>query len=186
VLGIAIVYESDSSEERERSSEPTRSVSSPLQGDDPERHPVPDQANLTEGFHNSSCDASDALSPVPKNHILDLFKDFASISNRIILWIVSLAPWCIAFLIAGSISQAGEIDTVVRGVGVYVLATVTGILIHTLISLPILYEWRESLSLDVFLSSSYPRRLFNIFKCESTLVPLSLISLTPSLSLSLS
>jgi hypothetical protein len=174
VLGIAIVYESDSSEERERSSEPTRSVSSPLQGDDPERHPVPDQANLTEGFHNSSCDASDALSPVPKNHILDLFKDFASISNRIILWIVSLAPWCIAFLIAGSISQAGEIDTVVRGVGVYVLATVTGILIHTLISLPIvffiftsgenpylwMYSCRQAILVAFSTSSSVSRLLF--------------------------
>jgi hypothetical protein len=152
VLGIAIVYESSEpleSEIRDGLHEPIQSISSPLQDDHHHRYdqqPQPaDHTNLTEGFQNSSepTKIDQTTAPprllAPKNQILQLFKDFASISNRIILWIVSLAPWCIAFLIAGSLSQAGEIDTVARGVGVYVLATITGIMIHMLISLPIVF-----------------------------------------------
>lgn len=138
VLGIAIVYETEP--ESIPRSIPENATSSPLQGG------AVEDANLTHGFPNStsvhsekSTDATSAGSPINHNRILDLFKDFASISNRVILWVVFLAPWCIAFLIAGSISEAGQIDVVVRGVGVYVVATITGILIHLGISLPIVF-----------------------------------------------
>ena len=140
VLGIAIVYETES--ESIPRSIPDNATSSPLQGG------AVEDTNLTHGFPNStsvSCEKSTdttgptAGSPINHNRILDLFKDFASISNRVILWVVFLAPWCIAFLIAGSISEAGQIDVVVRGVGVYVLATITGILIHLGISLPVVF-----------------------------------------------
>lgn len=131
ILGIAIVYESPEPD----SLAPLHSVPSPLQGNNIEA------SNLTTGYQSSSTDFNNKQ-PCPQNssnRILDLFKDFASISNRVILWIVYLAPWCIAFLIAGSISQAGDIGTVIQGVAVYVLATITGILIHLSISLPLVF-----------------------------------------------
>ena len=43
-----------------------------------------------------------------KNQVLELFKELTVLSNLIIMWIVELAPFCIAFLIAGSLAEAGE------------------------------------------------------------------------------
>lgn len=40
--------------------------------------------------------------------VLDICKEMTVICNLIIKWIVKLAPVCIAFLIAGSLAEAGE------------------------------------------------------------------------------
>jgi hypothetical protein len=145
ILGIAIVYETDQ-ESIPIGTPPDHATASPLQRGEGE---IVEETNLTNGFQNSTAFDNEkstdttagtaAGSPMNHNQILDLFKDLASISNRVILWVVFLAPWCIAFLIAGSISEAGQIDVVVRGVGVYVGATVTGILIHIGVSLPVVF-----------------------------------------------
>ena len=140
VVGIAIVHNSEGSNEIDVdvvTSDIQYSTSSPLQQ-------IPDDSSmLTTGYTNSSLNnkENDApiSSPINHNYTLELFKELASISNRIILWIVYLAPWCIAFLIAGSISQAGKLDVVVQGVAVYMLATITGILIHIGITLPAVF-----------------------------------------------
>ena len=41
--------------------------------------------------------------------VLDICKEMTVICNLIIKWIVKLAPVCIAFLIAGSLAEAGEL-----------------------------------------------------------------------------
>lgn len=43
------------------------------------------------------------------NQVLGICKELTVISNLIIMWIVELAPYCIAFLIAGSLAEAGVV-----------------------------------------------------------------------------
>jgi hypothetical protein len=41
--------------------------------------------------------------------VFDFCREMSLICNLIIQWIIKLAPYCIAFLIAGSLSQAGSL-----------------------------------------------------------------------------
>lgn len=134
---------------------------------------------MTTGYVNSSINKENetaATNTIPRpNYTLELCKELASIANRVILWIVYLAPWCIAFLIAGSISQAGKLDTVVQGVAVYMLATITGIFIHLAFTLPLVfflytrenpYHWlyacRKAMLVAFSTSSSVSKMIINI------------------------
>eukprot|EP00602_Paraphysomonas_sp_CaronLab_P008734 CAMPEP_0185035952 /NCGR_PEP_ID=MMETSP1103-20130426/28164_1 /TAXON_ID=36769 /ORGANISM="Paraphysomonas bandaiensis, Strain Caron Lab Isolate" /LENGTH=544 /DNA_ID=CAMNT_0027573271 /DNA_START=85 /DNA_END=1719 /DNA_ORIENTATION=- len=73
------------------------------------------------------------------SEVLELFKECTVIANLIIKWIVELAPYCIAFLIAGSLAEAGNLVSLMRSVGVYVAATFVGIVIHVGITLPTIF-----------------------------------------------
>ncbi|CAE7585200.1 SLC1A6, partial [Symbiodinium microadriaticum] len=108
-----------------------------------------DEAILLQG--NSSIMREGKLQGM--SQVLELFKELTVLSNLIIMWIVDLAPFCIAFLIAGSLAEAGNLIALMRSVAVYVLATLTGIFIHICVTLPLVfflytgdnpYEWLSS------------------------------------------
>jgi hypothetical protein len=66
-----------------------------------------DKVSLLQGSGTSSQrDSQDEKLP---NQVLEICKELTVISNLIIMWIVDLAPYCIAFLIAGSLAEAGTL-----------------------------------------------------------------------------
>lgn len=84
--------------------------------------------------------------------VFDFCREMSLICNLIIRWIVKLAPYCIAFLIAGSLSQAGRIFGIViissgnliyllKSVGIYCISAFFGMCIHLTISLPFLFYY---------------------------------------------
>lgn len=66
-----------------------------------------DESKLLENEETSSEEA-DKGKASSSSQVLELFKEFTVLSNLVIMWIVDLAPFCIAFLIAGSLAEAGE------------------------------------------------------------------------------
>jgi Na+/H+-dicarboxylate symporter len=67
------------------------------------------------GFRQGGSDLEESdersMAPTPRpmnpGAVFDFCREMSLICNLIIQWIVKLAPYCIAFLIAGSLSQAG-------------------------------------------------------------------------------
>ena len=68
--------------------------------------------------------------------ILQFCMEMSNLSNTIIGWIVGMAPYCMGFLIARSLAQAGSLLDLLRNVGVYVLACLVGMLLHATVVLP--------------------------------------------------
>lgn len=66
------------------------------------------QQNQSENNHRGSLESSMSRSFHP-GMVFDFCKEMSLICNLIIQWIVLLAPYCIAFLVAGSLSNAGFI-----------------------------------------------------------------------------
>jgi hypothetical protein len=121
--------------------------------------------------------------------VFDFCREMSLICNLIIQWIVKLAPYCIAFLIAGSLSQAGSssssspphllapwLNSLRQS---HLLAQERWDLLHLFLCWDphpslhqlafdlLLLHWREPLPLDVRLSQSYARCLVHCLECES-------------------
>lgn len=79
--------------------------------------------------------------------VLKFCIEMSNLSNTIIRWIVSIAPLCMGFLIAGSLAGSGEsLLDLLRNVGVYVSACLVGMFIHTALVLPALLYYFTKLN----------------------------------------
>ena len=79
--------------------------------------------------------------------VLKFCIEMSNLSNTIIRWIVSIAPLCMGFLIAGSLAGSGDsLLDLLQNVGVYVSACLVGMCIHTTIVLPALLYYFTKLN----------------------------------------
>jgi Na+/H+-dicarboxylate symporter len=67
--------------------------------------------------------------------------EMSDVTNVIITWIISIAPLCVGFLVAASLASAGNLADLMSSVGIYVGSAVAGMLVHVLVTLPILFIW---------------------------------------------
>ena len=65
----------------------------------------------------------------------------SDVTNVVIEWVIMLVPFCIGFLIANFLASAGNIFDLMRTVGVYVLSVLVGLLLHTGITLPLVFYY---------------------------------------------
>lgn len=79
------------------------------------------------------------VSPIGSETVLAFSKEMANISNIIIGWVIDFAPYCIGFLVANSLAGAGNILDLVRTVGLYVCSVLSGIVLHLLVVLPLVF-----------------------------------------------
>eukprot|EP00602_Paraphysomonas_sp_CaronLab_P005310 CAMPEP_0185017614 /NCGR_PEP_ID=MMETSP1103-20130426/547_1 /TAXON_ID=36769 /ORGANISM="Paraphysomonas bandaiensis, Strain Caron Lab Isolate" /LENGTH=356 /DNA_ID=CAMNT_0027547109 /DNA_START=469 /DNA_END=1539 /DNA_ORIENTATION=+ len=73
--------------------------------------------------------------------VLLFCSEMSEVSNVVIGWIISLAPYCIGFLIAASLASAGNVVNLLQTVGIYVVSVVCGLALHLLVVLPLLFLW---------------------------------------------
>lgn len=78
--------------------------------------------------------------------VLKFCIEMSNLCNTIIRWIISTAPFCMGFLIAGSLAQAGSLLDLLQNVGVYVASCMVGMFIHTVIVLPSLLYYYTKLN----------------------------------------
>lgn len=78
--------------------------------------------------------------------LLQFCMEMSNLSNTVVGWVVSLAPLCMGFLIARSLAEAGSLLDLMRNVGVYVAACLTGMLIHVTIVMPALLYYFTGLN----------------------------------------
>mmetsp|Transcript_26628 Transcript_26628/g.45017 ORF Transcript_26628/g.45017 Transcript_26628/m.45017 type:complete len:398 (+) Transcript_26628:66-1259(+) len=83
--------------------------------------------------------SKDEFDEMPSAQVLLQFcMEMSNLSNTVVGWVVSLAPLCMGFLIARSLAEAGSLLDLMRNVGVYVAACLTGMFIHVAIVMPAL------------------------------------------------